>query len=250
MGPLPWRKRSPWLLSKAQKTVRSYIATYNQIIKLSVPEDSLERLQRVRVGEFIFSASAYEYGWPIVSIVAWCCHRQCQADDLIITWRPVKERIAKMEMSKGDNFGQIPVGSMRRQRSYIKFKEHWCLIADAIDDTQLQSGWVHQSHVPYIIIVIVNSRFLQRPRKRNRGNHLIHRHLIRTKSIGRGVQEPDSKTGRQSDVYGGWCLELRTWDWEGDMRIRFAKEQSFHFGAKELWKDCKRWGLGESAIIL
>ena len=38
--------------------------------------------------------------------------------------------------------------------------------------------------------VIVNSRFLQRPQKRSRGNQLIHRHLTRTNSI-------------ESDGYGG-----------------------------------------------
>src|SRR6218665_2686386 len=57
-------------------------------------------------------------------------------------------------------------------------------------------------------IVIVNSRFLQRPQKRNCRHHLIHRRLIKTKSIGSG-QYPESQAGRQSDGYGGWCLELR-----------------------------------------
>jgi len=44
-------------------------------------------------------------------------------------------------------------------------------------------------------IVIVNSRFLQRPQKRIPMNQLIHRHLIRTKSIGRG-QDPENLAGR------------------------------------------------------
>jgi len=44
-----------------------------------------------------------------------------------------------------------------------------------------------------IVIVIVNSIFLQRPQKQGRGNQLIHRRLSRIKS----------------DGYGGWCLELR-----------------------------------------
>src|SRR6218665_685151 len=59
-----------------------------------------------------------------------------------------------------------------------------------------------------IIIVIVNSRFLERPQKRSRRNQLIHRRLTKTKSIGSG-QDPESQAGRQSDGYGGWCLELR-----------------------------------------
>src|SRR6218665_2942720 len=57
-------------------------------------------------------------------------------------------------------------------------------------------------------IVIVNSWFLERPQKRSRRNQLIHRRLTKTKSIGSG-QDPKSQAGRQSDGYGGWCLELR-----------------------------------------
>src|SRR6218665_2543957 len=58
-------------------------------------------------------------------------------------------------------------------------------------------------------IVIVNSRFLQRPQKRSRRNQLIHRRLTETKSTGSG-QDPESQAGRQSDaIDGGWCLELR-----------------------------------------
>jgi len=52
------------------------------------------------------------------------------------------------------------------------------------------------------------SRFLERPQKRSRRNQLIHNRLTKTKSIGSG-QDPESQTGRQSDGYGGWCLELR-----------------------------------------
>ena len=59
-----------------------------------------------------------------------------------------------------------------------------------------------------IVIVIVNSRFLQRPQKRSRGNQRIHRRLSKTKSIGSG-SDSESQAGRQSDGYGGWCLELR-----------------------------------------
>ena len=59
-----------------------------------------------------------------------------------------------------------------------------------------------------IVIVIVNSWFLERPQKRSRRNQLIHRRLTKTKSIGSG-QDPESQAGRQSDGYGEWCLELR-----------------------------------------
>ena len=37
-----------------------------------------------------------------------------------------------------------------------------------------------------IVVVIVNSRFLQRPQKRSRGSQLIHRRLSITKSVGSG----------------------------------------------------------------
>ena len=57
-----------------------------------------------------------------------------------------------------------------------------------------------------MVIVIVNSRFLQRQQMRSRGNLPIHRRLSKTKSIGSGS---DSESGRQSDGYGEWCLELR-----------------------------------------
>jgi len=47
-----------------------------------------------------------------------------------------------------------------------------------------------------MIIVIVNSRFLQRPQKRSRRNQLIYRRLSKTKSIGSG-SDPESQAGRQ-----------------------------------------------------
>jgi len=46
--------------------------------------------------------------------------------------------------------------------------------------------------------VIVNSRFLERPQKRNRGNQLIHRRLSKIKSIGSG-SAPESQSSRQAD---------------------------------------------------
>jgi len=49
----------------------------------------------------------------------------------------------------------------------------------------------------YIIIVIVNLRFLQYTQKRSRGNQLIHRCLSKTKSIG-SWSDPQSQAGRQT----------------------------------------------------
>src|SRR6218665_761509 len=57
-----------------------------------------------------------------------------------------------------------------------------------------------------VVIVLVNSRFLQRPQTRSRGNQLIHRRLSKPKSIGSG-SDPESQADRQSDSYGGWSLE-------------------------------------------
>jgi len=61
-------------------------------------------------------------------------------------------------------------------------------------------------------IVIVNSRFLQRQQKRSRGNQLILRCLSKTKSIAGQIQRV-RQADRQSDGYGGWCLELRRGGW-------------------------------------
>src|SRR6218665_435061 len=44
-------------------------------------------------------------------------------------------------------------------------------------------GTIRTADLP--VIVIVNSRFLQRPQKRSRRNQLIHRRLSKTKSTGR-----------------------------------------------------------------
>jgi len=49
--------------------------------------------------------------------------------------------------------------------------------------------------------------FLEHPQKRSRRNQLIRRRLTKPKSIGSG-QDPESQSGRQSDGYGRWCLEL------------------------------------------
>ena len=66
--------------------------------------------------------------------------------------------------------------------------------------------------IDYMEIAIVNSRFIERPQKRSRGNQFIYRRLNKTKSTVSG-QDPESQagrqSGRQSDGYGGWCLELR-----------------------------------------
>src|SRR6218665_2389751 len=54
-----------------------------------------------------------------------------------------------------------------------------------------------QCHV-VIVIVIVNSTFLQRPQKRSRGNQLIHRILFKTKSISSG-SDSERQAGRQAN---------------------------------------------------
>ena len=78
------------------------------------------------------------------------------------------------------------------------------------------------------VIVIVNSRFLERPQKRSRGNQLIHRRLTRTKSIGSG-QNPESQAGRQTIRRLWWMVFGVETGWEvrgrGRARIGFAKEQ-------------------------
>jgi len=48
----------------------------------------------------------------------------------------------------------------------------------------------------YILIVIINSRFLERSQKRSRGNQLIHRRLNITKWTGSN-QNPESQRGRR-----------------------------------------------------
>src|SRR6218665_167637 len=89
-----------------------------------------------------------------------------------------------------------------------------------------------------IVIVIVNSRFLQRPQKRSRGNQLVHRRLSKTKSIGSGA-DPESQAGRKADrqwmlfgVKTGREVGRRGW-----IRIEFFREQYFQFGVRKLWRD-------------
>jgi len=66
----------------------------------------------------------------------------------------------------------------------------------------------------FIVIVIVNSRFLERPQKRSRWKQLIDGRLTKIKSTGSG-QDPESgrqadmHADMQSDCHGGWRLELR-----------------------------------------
>jgi len=43
---------------------------------------------------------------------------------------------------------------------------------------------------------------------RSREPAITHRRLYKTKSIGSGSDQ-ESQAGRQSDGYGGWCLEFR-----------------------------------------
>src|SRR6218665_902306 len=116
---------------------------------------------------------------------------------------------------------------------------HWVRSKPILRVTQLKL------HKPTIVIVIVNSRFLERPQKRSCGNQLIHRHLTKTKLIGSG-QDPESQVGRQSDGYIWWMvLGVKTGREIWGIRIGFAKEQCFQFGMKELWRDGKGRGLSE-----
>src|SRR6218665_2293338 len=56
------------------------------------------------------------------------------------------------------------------------------------------------------------------------------------------------ESGRQTDGYGGWCLELRRGGRHGDDdESGFTKEQCFQFGVKELWRDGK--GRGSSELV-
>ena len=87
------------------------------------------------------------------------------------------------------------------------------------------------------LIVIIISRFLQRPQKRSHGNQLIHS-LSKTKSTGSGS---DPESGRQPVMVDG------VWSWDGEdverrgwIRIGFVEGQCFEFGVKELWRDGKR----------
>ena len=67
------------------------------------------------------------------------------------------------------------------------------------------------------------NRKLQISRAKSR-DQLIHKRLTRTKLIG-SSKNPESQAGRQSDGYGGWCLELR---WGG----RYGEEDEH----SSLWR--------------
>jgi len=54
------------------------------------------------------------------------------------------------------------------------------------------------------LIVIVNSKLLQRPQKRGHGNQLIHRRSIKTKSKGMGSKSRES--GKQTDRRLRWMV--------------------------------------------
>ena len=102
------------------------------------------------------------------------------------------------------------------------------------------------SAVSLFRIVVVNSRFLQRPQKRSRGNQLIHIRLTKTKSIGRGSRsrESDRQTVWQAEAMVAMVDSAWSWDGEGVwgrwwIRIGFDQEQCFSLE----WKNCE--GLGQ-----
>ena len=92
------------------------------------------------------------------------------------------------------------------------------------------------------VIAIVNSRFLQRPEKRRYGNQLIHRHLIKTKSVGRRSsfrEWVDSKRAKVIGVEMPWELG------QEEDRIWYEKLQSFQFE----WKICGELARGEEVLV-
>jgi len=88
---------------------------------------------------------------------------------------------------------------------------------------------IHINVAPSLIIVIVNSRFLQCPQKRSHGNQLIHRHLSKEKSIGSG-SDPESQAGRHTVRRLWWMVfgvetgrEVGRREW---IRIGFVEEHN------------------------
>ena len=65
-------------------------------------------------------------------------------------------------------------------------------------------------------IIIVNSKFLQRPQKRSRGNQLIHRRCPKQNRLAAGQIQGVRQAGRQSDGYGRRCSELRRGGRQGE----------------------------------
>jgi len=85
-----------------------------------------------------------------------------------------------------------------------------CKVLEVSHAMSMFNSKLHYVQQRIIVIVIVNSIFLQCPQKRSRGNQLIHRRLSKSKSIGSG-SDPESQAGRQTDGYGGGV-----WSWDGE----------------------------------
>src|SRR6218665_904320 len=102
-----------------------------------------------------------------------------------------------------------------------------------------------KEYVTVIVSVIVNSRFLQRPPLRSRGNQLIplFQLITKTKSIGRGSRSRESgslQTDSQTAMVNGvWSFQTEREVWgRGCIRIGFAQTNSFfQCGVKQLWRD-------------
>ena len=93
-----------------------------------------------------------------------------------------------------------------------------------------------------IVIVIVDSWFLERPQKRSHRNQLIHRRLfpLNQKKIDRQWSR-SRESGRQTDGYGGWCMELRRGGSYGECMMN--QDRICWRGAFPVWSEraVERW---------
>ena len=145
-------------------------------------------------------------------MVAFALASEPWAPDIVSLWAITKLYL-KLTLWFVLNLGQIKSNEFSSITAVIGYLTHtWNHKSPEIFFNH-QVSFVNSSILPNYTrqnlsnIVIVNSRFLQRPQKRSQGNQVIHRRLSKTKSIGSG-SDPQSRAGKQSDGYGGWCLEL------------------------------------------
>src|SRR6218665_1240387 len=87
--------------------------------------------------------------------------------------------------------------SNKLQNQNSNFKKVTFIVLSVLDSAVQIYGLRAKMVREDIVIVNVNSRFLQRPQKRSRRNQIIHKHFSRTKSIG-NVSDPDRQAGRQT----------------------------------------------------
>ena len=93
-----------------------------------------------------------------------------------------------------------------------------------------------------MVIVIVNSIFLQRPQKAKSQEPAYSQALVQNKIDRQRVRSRES--GRQTVRWLRWMVfGVETWrevGRKGQIRIGFVEEQCFKFGVKELWRDSRR----------